>query len=114
MLRIPGTIHKIETMADGGLKLVVYTQELHPESEAEVLKLKRQLGFFVFAISETITEKDIPNEQLEFPNDKSPAQRQRAVYYRLWEQNQEAYREFEGYYRAKMNNHIEKLKEGLV
>ena len=58
MLKVPSTVQKIETMSDGGLKLTIYTQELTPEDEAEVMKLKRQLGMFVFAVSQQIKEED--------------------------------------------------------
>lgn len=114
MLKIPSTISKIESLADGTWKLSVETQELHPDDEAELVKLKRQLGYFVFAVQENIEVSDIPTEKLEFPNDKSMGQRLRAVLYRLWEQNPGGYKEFEGFYRAKMNSLIEQIKDKLL
>ncbi len=101
-------------MADGGLSLLVHTQELTPENEAEVMRLKRQLGYFVFAVSGKITDEDIPTEKLDASEDKTPSQRQRAVLYRLWEQNKAGYNTFESYYRAKMEQHITQLKEKLI
>jgi predicted kinase len=113
MLKVPSTIEKVETRSDGTLKLVIGTQELDPVDEAEVMQLKRKLGYFVFAVTENITVKDIPTEQLEFKNEKSHAQRLRAVLYRLWETNQQGYKEFEGFYRGKMDKIIDSLKEKL-
>ncbi len=114
MLRIPATISKVSSMADGGWSLTVHTQELDPTDEAEVAKLKRKLGYFVFAVEENITAEDIPTESLEFPTEKSPSQRLRAVFYRLWEQDKRGYKEFELFYQAKMNRIIESLKEKLI
>lgn len=70
MIQVPATISKVSSMADGGLSLLVHTQELHPESEAEVMRLKRKLGWFVFAET-TIAETDIPTEKLEFKDDET-------------------------------------------
>ncbi len=114
MLRVPSTIQKVSTLADGGLTLTVHTQELDPADEAEVMQLKRKLGYFVFAVQESITVEDIPTEQLEFAGEKSPGQRLRAVLYRLWEQDKLGYKEFELFYQAKMNRIIDSLKEKLI
>ncbi len=114
MLRVPATIAKVSSMADGGLSLIVHTQEMVPADEAEVMQLKRKLGYFVFAVTESIQETDIPTESLEFPNEKSPGQRLRAVLYKLWEQEPQGYKEFEGFYRGKMEKIITSLKEKIM
>ena len=113
MLKVPSTIHKIETMSDGGLKLTVYTQELDPTDEAEVMKLKRQLGMFVFSVTEQIKESDIPDVKVEFANDKTPSQRLRNVLFRAWEQDNGGYKDFELYYRNKIEKFIDFVKEKL-
>jgi hypothetical protein len=113
MLRVPATIHKVETMSDGGLKLLVYTQELMPEDEAEVLRLKRQLGYFVFSVAEAITEKDVPTEQLE-TNEKSPSARLRSVLWVLWEKKGGKPEDFEAYYKKKMEQIITRVKETIT
>jgi hypothetical protein len=69
MLRIPATINSVRTLSDGGLKLDVVTQELAPEDEAVVMQLKRQLGHFVFAVTESIQAEDIPIGPVEFKDD---------------------------------------------
>jgi len=101
-------------MSDGGLSLLVHTQELDPKDEAEVMRLKRKLGWFVFSVTESITAEDIPTETLEFAGEKSPGQRLRAVLFRLWEQDKRGYKEFELFYQGKMNLIIESLKEKLI
>lgn len=112
MLRVPSAISKITTMSDGGLRLQVDTQELDARDKADVMGLHKKIGWFIFSESE-ITESDIPTEQVDFKNDKTPGQRLRSVLYRLWEQEQGGYKEFETYYRAKMELIINSLKEKL-
>ena len=65
MLKIPSTISKIVTLADNTVRLQVDCQEVAPESEAEIFKLRNQLGYFVFSVGATITEKDVPTEKLD-------------------------------------------------
>lgn len=112
MLRVPSTITKIVTLADNTVRLQVDCQELAPEDEAEIFKLRNQLGYFVYSISKKIETKDIPTEALDFPNEKSPSQRLRAVLYVIWEHAGKK-GEFETYYRGKMERIIEQLKEKI-
>ena len=84
----PGTISKITTMADNTLRLQVDCQEMPADQEAIVLKARNKYGYFLYNESE-ITETDveaIPDYKPTEKGDKSPAQRLRAVLYRLWEQ----------------------------
>ncbi len=81
MLRVPAIIQSIRTLADGGIKLDVVTQELVPEDEAEVLRLKRQIGTFVFAVDESIKEEDIPTGPVEFKDDLTLDERFNKVLY---------------------------------
>jgi hypothetical protein len=113
MLKIPSNISKIVTMADNTIRLQVDCQEVAPQDEAEIFKLRNKLGWMVFAVSENIAQTDVPTEQLEVGTTKSPGQRLRAVLFRLWEQNRRGYPEFELFYQAKMNKIIDSLKEKL-
>lgn len=115
MLKIPANIENISSRKDNTWKLTIGTQELHPEDEAEMVKLKGQIGHFVFAVSENITEKSIPTEKIE-RNEKSSSQRLRAVLFRQWEQlntGDKPKPDFEFFYRVKMERIIEKIKEEL-
>jgi hypothetical protein len=61
MLKVPSLIAKVETMSDGGLKLIVHTQELVPSDEAEVMHLRNKIGWFLFTPSGgEISVEDIP------------------------------------------------------
>lgn len=77
ILKVPAAITKVMTMADGGLRLVVDTQELaDPFQKATVMEMHNQVGHFVFAPQATeIKPEDIPDEPIEFPGQKSLSQR---------------------------------------
>jgi len=113
ILKVPSTISKITTMADGGLRLEVDTQEIDSENAAKIMMMRKKLGVFVFA--ETgINEKDIkdlPEIKLE-RNEKSPSGRLRAVLFVYWEQYK-IQEQFDIFYRRKMEDFINVIKEKL-
>jgi hypothetical protein len=113
MLKVPSTISRIVTMADGGLRLHVDTQELTASDKAVLMNLYNQLGYFVFApANEMITDKDIPTEQLE-PSEKSPSQRLRGVLWILHEKKGGKPEDFEVFYRRYLEKIISKLKDTI-
>jgi hypothetical protein len=114
MLKISSQIEKFESRSDNTWKLIIGTQELDSKDVAELAMLKGKQGWFVFN-NTGINEADIPTEQVDFANEKTPAQRQRGILYRIWEQSTVATRgEFETFYKNKVNAINEKLKEKLV
>lgn len=114
MLRVPSTISKVQTMSDGGLRLVVDTQELDdPFQKAAVMELHNQLGWFVFAPADIqITEADIPKERIDSDEQKTPGQRLRAVLYVMYEKKGKV-GTFEEYYRKQMERIINQVKSKL-
>lgn len=81
MLKVPSTISKIVTLADNTVRLQVDCQELASENEAEIFKLRNQLGYFVFATTEEITEESLPKEPVEFKDDLTLDERFNKVLY---------------------------------
>lgn len=67
-------------MADGGLRLVVDTQELVAEDKAEVMGLHNKLGWFVFSEAQ-IQEEDIPTDPIEVDDQKTLHERLDGVLY---------------------------------
>jgi hypothetical protein len=113
ILKVPGTISKVTTMSDGGLRLQVDTQELGPEDAGEVMMLRNKLGVFVFA-EQTINPddiKDLPKVELE-EGEKAPSARLRAALYVFWDQHK-VQEPFDIYYRRQMEKFIETVKEKL-
>lgn len=112
-LKVPSQITRIQTMADGGLRLFVDTQEISAEDKAAVMELHKQIGWFLFSESQ-IKEEDVlnlPDIQLD-KGEKSPSQRLRAVLYLLWEK-QGKKGSSEQFYRDYLERVISKLKEQL-
>lgn len=110
--KTPGIITKITTMADGGFRVQCDTNELTPEVAADLMGLNRQYGMLLFAPENgEIKETDlvIPEEQKEFPNQKSLSERLRNSLYRLWEAKGKL-GDFEDYRRRYMEKIIDNVK----
>jgi len=120
-----GGVDNIRTLADNSLRVSLGTPELAPETVGNLYSVLKQPGFVVLS-SAPITEQQIEAVEsasidMEFET-KTPAQRMRAVMYRLWEQqspkqtNEKGnleYVEFELFYKRKMNEIINHLKSKL-
>ena len=112
MLKVPSLIAKVETMSDGGLKLIVHTQELQPSDEAKVMKLRNKIGWFVYSVTD-ITEIDIPDEPIEFEGQKTLSERLRNVLFRLHEKQGGRPEDFESYRARIMERLINHYKAKL-
>lgn len=115
ILKVPGTISKVTTMADKGLRLQVDTQELGPEDAAKVMLLRDRLGTFVFVeAGDKISKEDVknlPKVELE-EGEKAPSSRLRAALYVYWDQHKIA-EPFDIFYRRQMEKFIGTVKEKL-
>jgi hypothetical protein len=117
ILKVPAMISRVQTMADGGLRLFVDTQEIGPGDKGLVMELHKKIGWFLFAEQELKQEDilDLPEIQLE-AGEKPLSQTMRGVLFRLWEKakaEDKTQKTSEGFYRDWMSRAIEKLKEGL-
>lgn len=103
----------IRTLKDHSIKLSLVTQELPASDMATIFGLSNQLATCVLASEgSTITDKDM-EVSLEFPQEKSPAKRLRAVLYVLWKQAGSD-QDFELFYRRYLDRLIDSLKEKLT
>jgi len=113
ILKVPAEISRVQTMADGGLRLFVDTQEVGPEDKGLIMGLHKKLGWFLFAESEVNQEDALDLPDIKFEKDeKTPSQRLRAVLYLLWEK-QGKKGTSEEFYRKYLEKVIESLKEKL-
>lgn len=95
-------IRKIETMADGGLKIVLNTNELPPEEEFALFRLRHDV--------QKIQLMDVKYDE----GNKTPSQRLKHVLYRLWEQNyKETHKSSENFYNEYMEKLINQIKDKL-
>lgn len=103
----------LHSMADGGIRVFVDTNELTPDQSTLLFGFKGQEGYFIFSPSEVDVEQlDIPDVTPEFRGEKTPSQRLRASLYKVWESNGSR-GSFETYYRSKMEEIINKVKENI-
>jgi len=108
----------VQTRKDGTLSIKLGTQELGPEESAHVFHYANKLSWV--AIKEMpVNEEDleIPEGYTpEFPSDKSPSQRLRAVLYVLWKQGHDTgktKKSADQFYRDYMTGIINNVKELL-
>lgn len=119
---LPVVFEKLTDRADNSNALVFNSGEMTDEKYMFVRKLRKQSGVLLFKTTETISEEDqeaINGIKPTWEN-KSAAQKQRAVMYRVWEIKPEGYREFNQYYafkmeqlRGKMLTRLEEIKNGV-
>ena len=115
MFQVPAVIplHGLKTMSDGGIRVIVDTNEVSPDEAAKIFALKGKAGWFLFK-EEVIQETDIPDEELpEFKEDKSPSQRLRAVLWHYWDKCTNKKIDFNTFYRQWTEKKIEQIKEQL-
>jgi len=114
ILQVPAQITKVETTADRGVKLSIFTQELSPADAGTVFQLKDKYGYFLFKETQ-FEEKEVEALPDYVPierNDKTPSQRLRAVLFVLWKQNG-AQGDADSFYRQKMEEIISHFKKSL-
>jgi hypothetical protein len=101
-------------MSDGGMKVIVHTQELASSDKGELMNLHKKIGWFVFSVT-GIEEADIPEGPVEFEGQKTDSERLRNVLFRLHETQGGKPEDFESY-RVKImekliNNYKSKLDD---
>ena len=114
VLQVPAEISRVQTMSDGGLRLFVDTQEIKPEDKGLVMEMHKKLGWFLFAEQpvDILDVENLPKIELE-EGEKQPSQRLRAVLFVYWEQKK-IKEPFDLFYRRKIEQFIERVKEELI
>ena len=121
-----GGIDKVSTLADGSLRIYVGTPELSNETMVKVFSLIKKPGYVLVSTSSfnqeqiDAVEKATVNAQF---SEKTPSQRLRGVFYKLWEQTQPKsmngdtgeleYVDFDLFYKRQMNKLIDHFKTKL-
>lgn len=115
MLTIPAQIEGVATRRDKTLKLTIGTNELTSIQTAEIINLNQQFCYLAIK-PEYFSQSEIDKiEELksDFDNQKTHSQRLRAVLFLNWQQNNEGFTEFLGYYLKKMELIIDSFKNKL-
>ena len=115
VLQLESYIQSVRTLLDSGLKLTIITPELSAEDATKLFALKGKQGWMLFKET-AFSESDIinlPTEIKEFKGDKTPAQKMRAIIYKIWETNTDRKKPFPDYYNSYMFKLNEALKEKI-
>ena len=121
-----GGIDKVSTLADGSLRIYVGTPELSNETMVKVFSLIKKPGYVLVSTrsfnQEQIDAVEKATVNAEF-SEKTPSQRLRGVFYKLWEQTQPKsmngdtgeleYVDFDLFYKRQMNKLIDHFKTKL-
>ena len=112
IFQVPGYISKMTTMSRGSVRLQIDTQEeLRPDDISALMGNVSKIGWFTFNVHQ-IEAQDIVNlppvQNIE--GQKSSSQRLRGVLYRVWEKNNEGYKDFNMFYEWKMSLIIQDWK----
>lgn len=105
----------INSLKDGTIKLSLELQELEPNDAGTLYSMRNQLVKFYMTTTNIKADKIPELDSIEIEDEgKSPSKRMRNVFFRIWEQDNAGYEDFNMFYRFRMNQLIEKLKDKLV
>lgn len=117
LFQVPAEVVKVETKANRSLRIVCDTQEnMTDENMARVMALYEKYGHWVFLPDEREVQ---PEDVVDLPplpkreDEKSPAQRLRAVLFVYFKQKGEP-GDFESFYNTQVGRFIEAIKEKLT
>lgn len=116
MIIIPAILESYRSLKDRTLKVTFETNEPTPEQFLGIGTHVQQFGYLAFKKEAFKENEKKAIEQLESSyeeNEKTPAQRLRAVFFRCWEQDKEGYQDFDSYYKYRMEEIINHFKSKL-
>lgn len=98
----------LSTRKDGSVRITLETQELPPAKAAELFVYRNKLCAVYFSEKETIPQKELDQvDKIDVElGGKTPSQRLRNVFWKLWEQDKDGHQDFDGYYKSKMETII--------
>jgi hypothetical protein len=113
-LLLPVQVENITTRKDRTIKITIGTQELAPAAAGDLFQYLNKIAV-CYLSPENISQEEIDKVdqiQPEFEG-KSQSQRIRNVLYKLWEQSNEGFNDFNSYYHSKTEKYIAHLKNKL-
>jgi hypothetical protein len=116
IFQIPAVIVDVNIKSKNNIKLKIDSQEnLSPEAISRVSQLVNQLGWLSFNVHQIEADDiiDLPPLKKTEPEEKSPSQRLRAVFFQMWKQNNEGFKDSDSYYKYMMERLIEHFKSKL-
>ena len=116
IFQIPAVIVDANIKSKNNIRLKIDSQEnLSPDAITRICQLVNQLGWFTFNVHQIEAEDiiDLPPLKKTEPEEKSPSQRLRAVFYTMWKQNPEGFKDSDSHYKYMMERLIEHYKSKL-
>ena len=116
MIIIPAILSTFSSLKDKTLKVTFETNEPTPEQFLGIGSHVQQFGYLCFkkeAFKENEKQAIQDLEASYEDNSKTHSQRQRNVLYRCWEQENAGFKDFDSYYKFKMEEIINHLKSKL-
>lgn len=113
-LLLPTYVENISTRKDKTVKITLGTQELSPSKAGELFQLLNTLAItYISPKQMSQVELDqVDKIDPEFEG-KTQSQRIRNVLYKLFEQDNEGFKDFDSYYKSKTERYIEHLKSKI-
>ena len=117
MLLISGQIENVTTRKDKTLKLTIGTNELNPEQVKELIIFNQHFVWIALKTEEfRQAEQDVVDNiscDIEISSLKTPSQRLRGVFYKLFSQDNKGYDSFAMYYEVEMEKLIQNFKNKI-
>jgi hypothetical protein len=116
MIIVPALLEGISTLKDGTIKLTFETQELKPSDVGILFSYRKGLGYLAFSPQTFQPDQVDLIEKLKVNDfdEKSDSKRMRNILFRLWEQDKHGYDDFNLYYKYRMANLCEMLKNEFL
>lgn len=108
-------VENVGTRADGSLKVTLGCQEMSAARAGELMTYNRKLAAVYLSPKESVNQKEIDQVDAVDPvmPAKTPSQRMRNVLFVLWQQASEGFKDFDSFYKYKMEGYINAIKENL-
>ena len=114
MIVLPAQIESIASRKDKTIRLTLGTQELNPNTAAQIFSMNQQFCYFAIKSESFLqNELDTLNDLKSDINAKTPSQRLRNILYRLYEQDNVGYRDFTTFYISIMETICEHYKNKI-
>lgn len=112
-----GTVEKVETRADRTIKITISTQEIEPDYKAKLFEFHQEFCEVLLS-SNPLSNKEIDEagkniDPSASTNLKTPSQRLKNVLFLLFQQDNKGYKEFDSFYKTKMEEIINNFKVKL-
>jgi hypothetical protein len=113
-LLLPVQIENITTRKDRTIKITIGTQELAPAAAGDLFQYLNKIAV-CYLSPEGVSQEEIDMVDKIHPEfeGKSQSQRIRNVLYKLYEQSNEGFKDFNSYYQNKTEKYIEHLKKQI-